>query len=88
MVSDAVGLSGHLPECVLFVSFPSRMKRSGETLKRESDVRPRSASVGDNGSVGEGRESRAGFGDDGRGPVKWISAHRIFWVKVEASRTY
>lgn len=60
MVSDAVGLSGHLPECVLFVSFPSRMKRSGETLKRESDIRPRSASVGDNGSVGEGRESRAG----------------------------
>ena len=57
MLSGAVGSNGHLPERVLFGSFSRRANKSGETRKRESDIRARSASVGERWSVGEGREA-------------------------------
>ena len=56
MLSGAVGSNGHLPERVLFGSLPRRTNKSGETRKRESDIRARSASVGERGSVGEVRD--------------------------------
>lgn len=57
MLSGAVGSNGHLPERVLFGSFPRKTNKSGETRKRESDIRARSASVDERGSVGEGSEA-------------------------------
>lgn len=58
IVSGAVGSNGHRPRWILFGSFPRRTNKSGETRKRESDIRAMSASVGERGSVGEGREAR------------------------------
>ena len=53
---QAVGSNGHLPEMVLFGSFPRRINKSGETRKRESDIRTRSASIGERG---EGKEAKS-----------------------------
>lgn len=57
MLSGAVGSNGHLPEMALFGSFSRRTNKSGETRKREWDNVAMSASAGQRGSVGEGREA-------------------------------
>ena len=56
MLSGAVGSKGHLPD-VLLGSFPRSANKSGETRKRESDIRAIRASVGERGVVGEGSKA-------------------------------